>query len=323
MRKATIIGIDNYLDQPLAGCVNDARAIAELLAKNEDGSPNFDVNLQTSPDENITERFIRREVDQLFSGRNEIALFYFSGHGVIENANGYLMGRDHDSYVQGVRMNDILETANRSGASNKIIILDCCHSGAFGKPNLSGGNVITLSEGTTVLTASRSSEKALEAGGGGLFTSLLVEALKGGAANLVGAITAGQAYAYIDAALSAHQQRPIFKTNIEQFTSLRYVEPPLDPVVLRRLPDYFAEASTTYDLNPSYEHDSDEPIDENCHKFRDLQAYNSVNLVVPESGDHVPQVEKGHMYYAAIRSRSCSLTELGKHYLRLVIKNRI
>ena len=33
------------------------------------------------------------------------------------------MGRDHDRYDQGVRMNDILEAANRSEASNKIIIL--------------------------------------------------------------------------------------------------------------------------------------------------------------------------------------------------------
>ena len=51
MRKALIVGIDNYPTSPLTGCVNDATAVAQSLRKNGDGSPNFDVlqknNIQT------------------------------------------------------------------------------------------------------------------------------------------------------------------------------------------------------------------------------------------------------------------------------------
>ena len=37
MRKALIVGIDNYPNAKLKGCVNDASAIAQCLRKNGDG----------------------------------------------------------------------------------------------------------------------------------------------------------------------------------------------------------------------------------------------------------------------------------------------
>ena len=44
--KALIVGIDDYSQAPLGGCVNDAEEIAKLLETNEDGSPNFGVKLK-------------------------------------------------------------------------------------------------------------------------------------------------------------------------------------------------------------------------------------------------------------------------------------
>jgi hypothetical protein len=41
MKKALIVGIDNYQSSPLKGCVNDANAIAKTLETNGDDSPNF------------------------------------------------------------------------------------------------------------------------------------------------------------------------------------------------------------------------------------------------------------------------------------------
>ena len=43
MKKAYVVGIDEYLNHPLSGCVNDANVVSELLSHNADGSPNFDV----------------------------------------------------------------------------------------------------------------------------------------------------------------------------------------------------------------------------------------------------------------------------------------
>ena len=41
MRRALLIGIDNYEMAPLAGCVSDVEKMASILTKNQDGSPNF------------------------------------------------------------------------------------------------------------------------------------------------------------------------------------------------------------------------------------------------------------------------------------------
>ena len=100
-------------------------------------------------------------------------------------------------------MDDILKLANLSKARDKVIILDCCHSDALGSPALSGGNVAQLSEGLSVLTASRSSESAIEINDCGVFTALVVNALQGGAADIRGHITPGSIYAYVDQALGA------------------------------------------------------------------------------------------------------------------------
>jgi hypothetical protein len=38
MRKALLVGINNYPTSPLTGCVNDANSIANVLESNGDGS---------------------------------------------------------------------------------------------------------------------------------------------------------------------------------------------------------------------------------------------------------------------------------------------
>lgn len=60
----------------------------------------------------------------------------------------------------------------------------CCHSGHLDTANI--GNNIILSEGMTILTSSTADQYATEANGHGLFTNLLVDALNGGAANILG-----------------------------------------------------------------------------------------------------------------------------------------
>ena len=78
----------------------------------------------------------------------------------------------------------------------------------------------------------------MEQGGGGVFTRLVVAALQGGAADLRGHITPGSIYAYVDQALGAWDQRPIFKTNVTRFTSLR-------KVLLRFHWKHYGSSSTT------------------------------------------------------------------------------
>jgi hypothetical protein len=75
----------------------------------------------------------------------------------------------------------------------------------------------------TILTASTEKQYASEQNGSGVFTTLFVDALDGAASNIVGEITPGSVYAHIDQSLGAWEQRPVFKTNVTEFVSLRTV----------------------------------------------------------------------------------------------------
>lgn len=326
MRKALVVGINDYSSSPLHGCVNDANAIANILTTHGNGAPNFEVKLVTSPGEKVTRSILKSSIENLFSGDSEVALLYFSGHGHLNSLGGYIVTTDFTQYDEGVSMDDILKIANSSKIKDKIIILDCCYSGALGTPNLTGVNIALLSEGLSVLTASRSTESAVEVNGSGIFTSLVVNALQGGAADIRGRITTGSIYAYVDQALGAWDQRPIFKTNVTRFTSLRNISPPVPPETLRKLIEYFPTPQDEHKLDSSYEFTNDpkNPLPEikfptadprNVEIFKNLQKFVSVGLVVP--------VDEDHMYFAAMNSKSCRLTALGYHYWRLVKEKRL
>src|SRR5260221_29488 len=213
-------------------------------------------------------------------------------------------------------MDEILNLVNNSKAKDKIIILDCCNSGAFGSPAITGGAASHINAGTVILTASRDSESALEVDGHGVFTSLLLDALLGGAADLGGYITPGSVYAHIDQALGPWDQRPIFKTNVSSFVPLRTITPSVPLDVLRKITEYFPTPQQEYALDPSYEFtNNDVAKPENVAIFKNLQKFQSVNLVVPVNADY--------MYFAAQNSKSCKLTALGYHYWRLVKEKRI
>lgn len=325
MRRALVVGVNAYPTAPLHGCVNDAHSIASVLEKHSDGSPNFEVRLVTKPSEDITRSSLKQAIDTLFAGQCDIALLYFSGHGLVSSTGGYIVTPDYAMYDEGISMHDILTLANASKAKDRVILLDCCHSGAFGTPTITGANVAQLAEGMSVLTASRDSESALEINGSGVFTSLVVDALQGGAADLRGHITPGSVYSYVDQALGAWDQRPIFKTNVTRFTSLRTVTPPVELPVLRKLCEYFQNPEDEHSLDPSYEptnapaveHDIVEPYatESNVAIFKDLQAFEGVGLVKP--------VDEEHMYFAAMNSKSCRLTALGYQYWRLAKEKKI
>lgn len=312
-----MIGIDYYQKiNSLFGCVNDAYAIKTVLDRHSDGTKNFDVNIDVSTGESsfIQRKQLKNKVEELFRDKNDIALFYYSGHGYIESTGGYLITSECSHGDDGLPMNELLQIANNSPATNKIIILDCCHSGIAGNIAPNEDKAI-LKEGITILTASSADQYALEENGSGVFTSLFVDAMNGSASNLVGDITPGSIYAHIDQSLGSWQQRPIFKTNVTSFTTLRKVQPPITLADLKKLTELFPAKGEEFKLDPSYEPESEKPNEENIKKFKLLQKYNRINLVIPIGAEH--------MYFAAMESKSCKLTILGEHYWNLISKDRI
>ena len=147
MRRALIVGIDDYDQAPLTGCVNDATVVAEVLRTHGDQSPNFGTQLVTSPSNNLTRSALRDNIERLFATECDIALFYFSGHGFVRSGDGCIVTKDAEPDDEEISMTEILGVANRSPVKNKIIILDCCYSGMMGTPNVTDSNVAQLSEG--------------------------------------------------------------------------------------------------------------------------------------------------------------------------------
>lgn len=324
MRKALVVGINYYAhDSTLYGCVSDAHAVKSVLERNSDGTLNFDVKLLTGtgPTDIVDRPRLREQIQALFSGDSEVALFYFAGHGRVEPTGGYLLTSDSRSADEGVALNDVVAFANASRAQNKIIILDSCHSGIAATRSLTS-NTAELTEGLTILTASTAEQYANEENTAGVFTTLMLDALNGAASNLVGDVTPGSVYAHIDQSLGPWDQRPVFKTNVTRFISLRKVQPPIGLAELQRIVEFFPPPVSEFRLDPSFEpersvSDSEIPPPNplNTAKFAILQKLNRVNLVIP--------IDAPHMWHAAMQSKSCKLTVLGEHYRRLVAQQRI
>ena len=139
---------------------------------------------------------------------------------------------------------------------------------------------------------------------------------------MVGEVTPGSVYAHIDQSLGPWDQRPVFKTNVRSFVSLRKVQPPISLLELQQIIEFFPSPGFEFRLDPSFEPERESqkpdipsPDPANTAKFAVLQKYNRVNLVIP--------VDAPHMWHAAIGSKACRLTVLGEHYRRLVEQGRI
>lgn len=323
MRKALAIGINTYpWLGSLSGCADDAHSIVDILERHEDGRLNFDVGtlVASDTDSMVDRETLRDRIIALFRDPAEIALLYFAGHGGQSEGNGYLLSSECRSPSSGLAFEELIHFANESAANNRIIILDCCYAGHAGNQRSAQG-ASTLREGTTILAAARRHELAVEDHNGGMFTGLLLDALRGGAADILGNITPGAVYAHIDKSLGSWEQRPVFKTNIKEFISLRDVALQIPLAKLHQITTLFPTAHSVFALDPSFEsrpltvHPDYPPDPQHCAIFSILQSYCRLNLLRP--------VGETHMYDAAMRSGGCKLTPLGQHYWTLVKKRRV
>jgi len=319
MRRALCVGIDNYPFGPLHGCVSDAERLAALLVSHHDGTPNFECRKLIAPiggaTDVVTRAKLKQAVEQLFRDRAEVALLSFSGHGSENNLGGYLVTQDARTYDEGLAMVDVLKLANESRVEEVVVLLDCCHSGNMGSVPAIGNDAAMLREGVSILTASRGDQQSVEVGGGGLFTSLVIDALQGGAADVLGEVTAPAIYSAVEAALGAWDQRPLFKSHVSKVIALRNCEPPIAMETLRALPALFPLPAEDLMLSPEYEESHAQRDDAKVAVFRKLQDLNRVHLVIP--------IDTKHMYDAAIQSKGCRLTPAGRYYWRLASTGRV
>jgi Caspase domain len=206
--RALLIGnstypADEHNLQTLKGPVKDIAALNRALIDRDTGLfADADVTLLP---EATSARAIRA-LGRFFGAatRDDVLLVYFSGHGKLDQIGRlHLCMQDTDSTdllstaVSSARIN---EFADASRARNVVIVLDCCHAGAFRGADL--GQAVA-GPGRYVLTSCRGTQLANDAtveNGTSFFTQHLIDGLLDAATDqdADGYVTFSDLYAYVD-----------------------------------------------------------------------------------------------------------------------------
>ncbi len=139
MKKALLVGINNYQNSPLNGCVNDVILINAILTQRL-GFKQEDVKILI--DNEATKINIENQLKQLVANvqNGDTIVFHYSGHGsqVPNNRVGSIEIDRKDEILCPVDLNwenvlrdndlNIIFNSVPSGVK-PIVILDCCHSG--------------------------------------------------------------------------------------------------------------------------------------------------------------------------------------------------
>jgi hypothetical protein len=194
-KYALLIGIYDYQDSSLG----------KLFAPKEDVDKLYDVltddNICGFKKENVkcllnsSHSTLHDQIVDFFDHRTveDTVLMYFSGHGLLdERGQLYLAtieAKRDKPHVYTVSADDIMVEMDSCGAKKQILILDCCHSGAFINA-IKGQNMPSFSaegisgQGRFVLTASDRVQEAYEnLNESSIFTHALVEGLRTGQAD--------------------------------------------------------------------------------------------------------------------------------------------
>jgi uncharacterized caspase-like protein len=216
-RLALIIGNSVYQDQTLARLKApdaDVGALHDVLKNSQVGGFD-DVDLIF----NSTSSNVRVAISTFFTRKShdDLLVLYFSGHGVLDdNGRLYLAIKDtNHNYLRATAIPAafITDEMDHSRSRRQVLVLDCCHSGAFarGSKGSTGASVGTATAfegkgyGRVILTASDATQYAWEGdrvigeAENSLFTHHLVQGLQTGQAdaNGDGKITVDELYDYV------------------------------------------------------------------------------------------------------------------------------
>lgn len=133
-RWALVVGVDKCAAiGELKVCAADARALAAQLAQVGYAGSEITVLADDSADLSTwpTIGNVKRRLEILAEGAGpeDSILFFFSGHGVTRDGEGYLVPSDGDAR-QAIALKWVKSVLAASKAGRKTIILDACHAGA-------------------------------------------------------------------------------------------------------------------------------------------------------------------------------------------------
>ncbi len=129
-RVALVIGNSAYSAAPLKSPVNDARVVAKTL-----NQLNFDVLLKTNLNQRAMIEAIREFSSKLKEG--DVALFYYSGHGMQVRGRNFLIPIDADIQAEdevpylSFDVSQVLDKLEFAHTRANIVILDACRNNPF------------------------------------------------------------------------------------------------------------------------------------------------------------------------------------------------
>ncbi|WP_433869848.1 caspase, EACC1-associated type [Saccharopolyspora sp. CA-218241] len=221
MRLALLIATSMYADpglRALRAPADEAEELRQVLLAQGD----FD---QVEVLRNESRSQLERAVDDVFrnAGPGDLVLLYLSCHGLKDDRGNLVFAACNTELDRpdstALTASFVRERVHASQASTKVLLLDCCYSGAF---SLSGAKSSALVDhaqltgrGTFLLTATSALEYAYEddrltdnaAIASSLFTDALLEGIRTGAADADGdgLITGEELYLYVAAKLAGRQ----------------------------------------------------------------------------------------------------------------------
>jgi Skp family chaperone for outer membrane proteins len=178
-RIALVVANDAYKLSPLTNAVNDGRAVASSLR-----NLGFDTTQVLDASVDVLDRSIEAFIAKIQPG--DVALFYFSGHGLELRGENFLLpvdfAADSESQVKrrAVSATELLQRLEERQPRTRILILDACRNNPFEGSRSTGRGLAQLEgTGTLVAFATAAGKTASDnpGGGNGLFTKYLLEAL--------------------------------------------------------------------------------------------------------------------------------------------------
>jgi formylglycine-generating enzyme required for sulfatase activity len=224
-RLALLVGTSEYPEceklSPLHGSLLDVDAMQRVLLANGEFATEDVVVLK-----NASRQAIEDAIHNLFNAsdrkKDDLVLFYFSGHGIVDEANKLFLGTP-STRKEGTKIVKpttvaaayLQDAMNDSKSQHQVLIFNCCFSGAFaqGMTVMDDGSVNLKNQlggkGRAILTSSSSTQFSFQPDGEmSIYTRYLVEGIETGAADRDGdsKISIDELHEY--AALKVSQESP-------------------------------------------------------------------------------------------------------------------
>jgi formylglycine-generating enzyme required for sulfatase activity len=214
---AILIGINKYLDSKISSldyCVSDVRLMEQVLIKQSGYEQKRILVISDDQKEDHLQPLFFNLSEQIRNWllnmkEKDTVLVYFSGHGFLDgNMQGYLAPKDcrkSNLSLTAFRTNELKNMLQSCKASQKLLILDCCHAGGNkGDENATSSEEVasTFKKAKGLITLASCQKKQLsrewKEKKQGLFTYYLAEGLGGKAdKDSDGIVDSDEIYKYV------------------------------------------------------------------------------------------------------------------------------